>query len=119
MNLSLAWRNIWRNKTRSLIIMASVAIGLFAGIFVLALYEGMLHARVRTVIDTEVAHLQIHHPEFKDDYDPALILKDHQPGDECFAGNEKYPVLYVSIRYSRNVGDRNGQCRSGDNRYRT
>lgn len=77
MNLSLAWRNIWRNKTRSLIIMASVVIGLFAGIFVLALYEGMLHARVRTVIDTEVSHLQMHHPEFKDDYDPALILKDH------------------------------------------
>jgi ABC-type lipoprotein release transport system permease subunit len=54
--------------------MASMAIGLFAGIFVLALYEGMLRARVRTVIDTEVAHLQIHHPKFKDDYDPALIL---------------------------------------------
>lgn len=76
MNLSLAWRNIWRNKTRSLIIMASVAIGLFAGIFVLALYEGMLHARVRTVIDAEVAHLQIHHRHFKDDYDPALVLND-------------------------------------------
>jgi putative ABC transport system permease protein len=76
MNLSMAWRNVWRNKMRSFIIMASVAIGLFAGIFVLGLYEGMMHARVRTVIDTEVAHLQIHHPQFKDDYDPALILAD-------------------------------------------
>jgi putative ABC transport system permease protein len=74
MNLLLAWRNVWRNKTRSLIIMASVAIGLFAGLFVLGLYEGILRARVRTVIDTEVAHLQIHHPHFKDDYDPALTL---------------------------------------------
>lgn len=74
MNLALAWRNVWRNKTRSLIIMTSVAIGLFAGIFVLALYEGMLSARVRTVIDSEVAHLQIHHPHFKEDYDPAFTL---------------------------------------------
>jgi ABC-type lipoprotein release transport system permease subunit len=74
MNLILAWRNIWRNKVRSLLIMLSVALGLFAGIFVLALYEGMLHARVRTVIDREVAHLQIHHPQFKEDYDPAFIL---------------------------------------------
>lgn len=54
--------------------MSSVALGLFAGIFVLALYEGMLRARVRTVIDREVAHLQIHHPKFKDDYDPAFLL---------------------------------------------
>lgn len=74
MNLALAWRNVWRNKTRSLIIMTSVAIGLFAGIFVLALYEGMLSARVRTVIDSEVAHLQIHNPHFKEDYDPAFTL---------------------------------------------
>ena len=56
--------------------MSSVALGLFAGIFVLALYEGMLRARVRTVIDREVAHLQIHHPRFKDDYDPAFLLGD-------------------------------------------
>jgi putative ABC transport system permease protein len=78
MNLLLAWRNVWRNKARSLIIMASVSIGLFAGLFVLGLYEGILRARVRTVIDWEVAHLQIHHPHFKDDYDPALTLTDLQ-----------------------------------------
>lgn len=74
MNLKLAWRNVWRNKTRSLIIMASVAIGLLAGIFVLGLYQGMMRSRVRTVIDTEVAHLQIHRPEFKEDYDPSYTL---------------------------------------------
>ncbi len=74
MNLSLSWRNIWRNKMRSFIIMVSVAIGLFAGVFVLGLYDGMLHARVRSVIDSEVGHLQIHQPHFKEDYDPALVL---------------------------------------------
>ncbi|MFH4968339.1 FtsX-like permease family protein [Gaetbulibacter sp. M240] len=70
MKLSLAWRNIWRNRTRSLIIMVSVAVGLFAGIFVLGLYEGIMNSRVRTVIDTEVGHLQIHNAKFKSDYDP-------------------------------------------------
>lgn len=74
MNLSLAWRNVWRNKTRSFIIMISVAIGLFAGILVLGIYKGMMQARVRTVIDTEVAHLQIHHPAFKDDYVPGFVI---------------------------------------------
>jgi putative ABC transport system permease protein len=94
MNLILAWRNIWRNKVRSLLIMSSVALGLFAGIFVLALYEGMLRARVRTVIDREVAHIQIHHPQFKDDYDPAFLLGERDtltrelsaiPGIQYFA----------------------------------
>ena len=76
MNLVLAWRNVWRNKVRSLIIMASVAIGLFAGLFVLGLYEGMLRSRVRAVIDSEVAHLQIQHPQFADDFDPAFYIQN-------------------------------------------
>jgi len=54
--------------------MASVTIGLFAGLFVVGLYEGMMRSRVRIVIDEEVAHLQIHHPEFKQDYDPNFNL---------------------------------------------
>lgn len=74
MILVMAWRNIWRNKTRSIAIMLSVAIGLLAGIGVLALYKGMLKSRVRTVIDTEVGHLQLHNPDFKKDNHPAFIL---------------------------------------------
>jgi hypothetical protein len=58
--------------------MASVAVGLFAGLFVLGLYQGIMRERVRTVIDTEVAHLQIHHPQFKEDYDPIFILDENR-----------------------------------------
>ncbi|HEY0355346.1 MAG TPA: FtsX-like permease family protein [Flavisolibacter sp.] len=70
----MAWRNIWRNKARSIVIMLSVAIGLLAGISVLALYKGMMKSRVRTVIDSEVSHLQIHHPDFKKEFHPSYIL---------------------------------------------
>jgi ABC-type lipoprotein release transport system permease subunit len=70
----MAWRNIWRNKMRSIVIMFSIAIGLFAGIAVLALYKGMMKSRVRTVIDAEVGHLQLHNINFKKDHDPKFIL---------------------------------------------
>lgn len=72
----MAWRNIWRNKARSLVIMISIMLGLFAGISVLSLYKGMIHARVRTVIDREAGHIQIHHPKFKDDYLPGFVISD-------------------------------------------
>lgn len=70
----IAWRNIWRNKIRSLVIMLSVAIGLFAGIAVLALYKGMMNSRVRTVIYSETGHIQIHHREFRKDYEAQYTL---------------------------------------------
>lgn len=90
MIFKLAWRNVWRNKPRSIVIMLSVAIGLMSGIGVLALYKGMLKSRVRTVIDSEVAHLQIHHPEFKKDYHPSYVL---QNGDDILKKLRSMPAI--------------------------
>ena len=70
MIISLAWRNIWRNKIRSLIIMFSVGLGLFAGLAVNALYSGMMKGRLYDLIFHEIGHIQIHHPGFKVDYNP-------------------------------------------------
>lgn len=72
----MAWRNIWRNKSRSTIILSSVAIGLFAGVFMLALYKGMIDGRIRIVIEDEASHLQLHQPEFKKDYEAAYFIPD-------------------------------------------
>lgn len=74
MILILAWRNIWRNKVRSIIIIGSVALGVLAGLFILALYADMIRSRIRTIIEDEVSHLQIHHPEFKKDYKAEYLL---------------------------------------------
>ena len=61
---------------RSIVIMLSIAIGLFAGVAVLALYKGMMKSRVRTVIDAEIGHLQLHDSSFKKDYDPKFIISN-------------------------------------------
>lgn len=74
MIILMAWRNIWRNKARSIVIMLSVSIGLLAGIAVLALYKGMIKSRVRTVVYSEVSHLQVHHPSFKMEEHPGYVL---------------------------------------------
>lgn len=73
----MAWRNIWRNKLRSLIIMMSIIIGLFAGLSVLSLYKGMMSNRIRTVIDNEIGHLQLHAKEYIQEKEVSMILPDH------------------------------------------
>lgn len=78
MIVRLAWRNIWRNKMRSMVIIASVTAGLFAGMAIMALYKGMMKSRIRTVIDTETGHIQLHAKGFLDDMDPKLFIQ----GDE-------------------------------------
>jgi ABC-type lipoprotein release transport system permease subunit len=78
MIFSLAWRNIWRNKARGLVIMTSISLGLFAGIAVLALYEGMLKGRIRTLIDEETGHIQIHHSRFADENESKFSIPDRE-----------------------------------------
>ncbi|MGZ8557028.1 MAG: ABC transporter permease [Chitinophagaceae bacterium] len=72
----MAWRNIWRNKMRSIVIILSITVGLFAGIAVLALYKGMMKSRIRTVIDSEIGHLQVHDTSFKKDYESRFVLSN-------------------------------------------
>jgi ABC-type lipoprotein release transport system permease subunit len=74
MLIKIAWRNIWRNKKRSFIIIGAVTVGLWAGIFLMAFYNGMIEQRIHAAITREISHLQIHHPDFIKDYDVRYVI---------------------------------------------
>ncbi|MBI5371349.1 MAG: ABC transporter permease [Sphingobacteriales bacterium] len=74
MLLKIAWRNTWRNKKRSLIIIAAVTAGLATGIFLMAFYNGMVEERVKAAVSGEISHIQLHHPSFRSDYDADFFL---------------------------------------------
>jgi len=65
----LAWKNIWRNKVRSGIILSAIAIGLFAGTFSNAFLTGWILGTVNDDIEMQYSHIQIHDTEFLANYD--------------------------------------------------
>jgi putative ABC transport system permease protein len=67
MLLSLAWRNIWRNKRRSLIIVSAIAVGILSGLFASAVMFGMGDSLVNSTIDRDLGHIQIHSMKFEDE----------------------------------------------------
>ena len=76
MLLSLAWKNIWRNKLRSLVLVGAIALGLVGVVFFIGLSQGFMDARNKKVIETQLSHIQLHNPHFEDFYS----LKDTIPG---------------------------------------
>lgn len=64
MLIKISWRNVWRNPRRSLVMIAAVMIGIWAGVFVSSLSLGIVEQRFRTSIEQHVSHIQIHNPEF-------------------------------------------------------
>jgi putative ABC transport system permease protein len=61
---SLAWKNIWRNKTRSMVIVFSTTVGLLGGILATAFMLGLVKERTDSAINLEIGHLQIHNTKF-------------------------------------------------------
>lgn len=75
MLFSLSWRNVWRNKLRSTIMIAAIALGICAGVFSAAFYKGMMVQRMEKVINTEISHIQIHHHNFRQSNDITEIIE--------------------------------------------
>jgi putative ABC transport system permease protein len=63
----LAWKNIWRNKKRSLVIVMAITLGLCGGLFSGAIMMGMAESMVNSAIDRYLGHIQIHSKEFNED----------------------------------------------------
>ncbi|WP_372641604.1 ABC transporter permease [Ancylomarina sp.] len=74
MLLIIAWRNIWRNKLRSFVVIISVSLGLVGGIFSMAMMYGMINQRVQNIIENEISHIQVHHPKFTENYEMQYVI---------------------------------------------
>ena len=64
MIVSISWKNIWRNKTRSLVVIIAVTLGTIAGVFVAGLMNGWVGQRIDASIYTEMGHLKIQNPNY-------------------------------------------------------
>ncbi|QTN39963.1 ABC transporter permease [Cryomorphaceae bacterium] len=76
MLLKIAWRNIWRNKLRSGVVITSIVLGIWAGLFVIALSAGLNEQRKVSVIENSISHVQYHHPEFLKDRNAKYVIDD-------------------------------------------
>ena len=73
--IKLAWRNIFRNKRRTLIAASAIGIGLAALIFVDAFMIGLSENMVRTATASFLGDAQIHREGFRDAQEVALTIQ--------------------------------------------
>ena len=55
----MAWRNIWRSPWRSIVVIGSMALGVWAGIFMMGWATGLNDARTVSLLDDNVGHGRI------------------------------------------------------------
>jgi putative ABC transport system permease protein len=73
---SMAWRNIWRNRRRSLLTVMAIALGLAFNIFMRGIGDGFHEQMVDNSVRAEIGHIQIHRAGYRDDPELNKTLPD-------------------------------------------
>lgn len=76
MILKIAWKNVWRSRGRSLVVIGAIVVGIWALLFGTGFMNGFMVSYMADIINHDVSNLQIHNPEFKNDYDINFYIPD-------------------------------------------
>ena len=108
----LAWRYLWRNHRRTIIMLSAISVGVWAMIFMTALTRGMVDQMVSDGISVIPGHVQIHNPGYLDDpsvnnriaYSDAELAERFGDLDfAAWASRVRVPAVITSERESRGV----------------
>lgn len=101
MLLKIAWRNIWRSKLRSSVVIFAIASGLVGGLFSSAWMNGMAQQRVKDTFAIETAHIQFHHPDFSINQDVQKTMENTK--EKLLEISQVEGVLAVTSRIKTNA----------------
>ena len=108
----LAWRYLWRNHRRTIVMLSAIAVGTWAMIFMTALTRGMVDQMIADGISVIPGHVQIHNPDYLDDpsvnnriayTDTELTARFGDAGFSSWASRVRVPAVVTSERESRGV----------------
>jgi ABC-type lipoprotein release transport system permease subunit len=77
MILSLGWKNVWRGKTRSLVVIVAVMLGIFGGIMASGIMTGWIEQRIHDSIHNEISHAQIHNIKYMENEEIQHTIKNY------------------------------------------
>ena len=80
-NFVMAWRNLWRNRRRTLITMASVFFGVLLSTVMSSMQEGMYGKMIDNVVKFYTGYLQVQHPDY---WDKKTINHTFVPTDSLY-----------------------------------
>jgi putative ABC transport system permease protein len=112
MLFKIAWRNVWRSRRRSTILVASITVGICAGLLEMAILNGMAAQQVNAAVRTRLSHLQVHSAGFRNHEDVGLFVPGGDsvlaavrgaPGVEAAAGRAVLDAMAASASTARGV----------------
>lgn len=87
---------------------ASIAIGIWAGVFVLGLSTGLNNQRQQSAINNTLSHIQIHHPDFIKDFNVQYRIPHGKKVHNELASNANVKVFTERVILTGMISSANG-----------
>ncbi len=109
---TLAWRNLWRHRMRTLVILFALALGVWSMVTLAAITRGSLEQQMKKSIANLTGHIQLHAPGYRDDPvierrlpppSPKLRVVLDGPGVTAWTARVRVPAVVSSERESAGV----------------
>ena len=88
--LQIAWRNLWRNKKRTIITVSSIFFGVIFSALMGSMQEGSYQKMIENVVRFYAGHAQIQHKDYPDQ---ESINNSFVPSDSLLNGLSRYEEL--------------------------
>ncbi len=109
---TLGWRNLWRHPRRTFVILFAIILGVWFMIISAGMMIGIIEQQLRDTIYNLTGHVQIHHPEYRNDPaiehsmkipDQNLLKILNSPAVKQWSSRVRLPAVVMSERGSRGV----------------
>lgn len=107
----LAWRNLWRHRRRTALILVAMSLGIWSMIVLAAISRGSIEQQVNKGIANLTGHVQVHTRGYRDDpvidhrflTPPALVEALRTPPVSAWSTRVRVPAVIASERESAGV----------------
>ncbi|MCF6360472.1 MAG: FtsX-like permease family protein [Cyclobacteriaceae bacterium] len=90
MIIKIAWKNIWRSRARSFVVIGSIVLGVWALLVATGFMNGFMVSYMADIINHDISNAQVHNPVFKKDFDIKFYIPN---GAKKAATLRKWPEI--------------------------
>ncbi len=91
--IRIAWRNLWRNYSRSLIMIGGIGVGLFGLLVYYGISNGFINEMVEVSIELELGHVQVTRQGY---YQHPVQSNSFRPGDSLIGRIENVEDVHAA-----------------------
>lgn len=92
----ISWRNVWRSKGRSIVVISAIVLGISALCFAFAFMRSFMQIYIDNAINSQYGHVQLHDPKFTANKDVEFTIENADQVVAALRQNEQ--VASVSPR---------------------